>query len=393
MRPISLLCCDFKILEKVLANRLKPALEQIISQDQKGYMSSRRINCNICRVLDLIQYTDMEDLPGVVISIDFMKCFDLIEHSALLSALSYFNIGESYQKWVKLTYNNATSCVTNAGHFTPFFKVTRSVRQGGPNSAYLFLVIAEVLAIELRKNKNIKGFEIKEIMRILGQFADDMDLYLWGDAKSVTYAFNVIDDFCRQSGFRINYDKTTILRIGSIKKSNAKFYTKKNVAWVEQMNILGVEISAICDKKLLQKINYDKITRKIEGILSAWRARNLSLIGKVLIINSLVGSLFVYKMSVLPAISTELVQSINKQIQNFIWNDKRPKIPLQTMQKSKEEGGLALVDLHKKDQAIKISWIQILQTDKIVENLAYKQLCGTLREKIWEINLKEKDIQ
>ena len=181
MCPISILCNDYKLVEKILANRIKPALEYIINKDQKGFLSSRRISCNIRRVIEMIDYVEELDEPGLIVSVDFMKCFDRIEIPALLGALNYFNFGDSYIRWTKMIYTDPVACVSNNGYFSDYFPVTRSVKQGGPNSAYYFLILAEVLAIEMRKNPKIKGFWIQDILHILGQYADDMDMYLWGD--------------------------------------------------------------------------------------------------------------------------------------------------------------------------------------------------------------------
>ena len=138
MRPISLLPTEYKIVEKMMANRIKPALEFIVNEDQKGFLSSHRISCNIRRILDLIEYTQDENVPAMILSIDFLKCFDRIDISALLNSLRYFNIGEEFIRWTSIIYQNSTSSVINNGNFSESFKITRGVKQGGPCSAYFF---------------------------------------------------------------------------------------------------------------------------------------------------------------------------------------------------------------------------------------------------------------
>ena len=240
LRPISLLCTDYKIIEKVLALRLRPILNHIINEDQKGFMSGRRAASNIRRVMEVIEHADKENLEGVIISVDFLKCFDRIETSSLIKAMQYFGIGDSYQQWTSTLYSNSAACVVNNGFFSRFFKMERSVKQGGPNSAYFFLILVEVLAIELRKNNNIQGFIINELMKFFGQYADDIDMYLEGTKKAINAAFETIRHFETRSGFRINYEKTTIYRIGSLKHSNAKMYTAKEVRWpTSSINVLG----------------------------------------------------------------------------------------------------------------------------------------------------------
>ena len=268
---------------------------------------------------------EKQDVAGVIVSVDFMKCFDRVEIPALISAMSYFNIGESYQKWIKTVYHKSKSCVTNQGFFMPWFSVTRSVKQRGPNSPYLFLLSAEFLAIELRKNPKIKGFMVKEIMRLFGQYADDMDLYLLGDKTSLQEAISTFHNFERQSGFKINYEKTTVYRIGSLRNSQAKYYSRNELNWVNtEINVLGVFVTD--NKCELQKLNYEPIVKKADATLKRWADRNLSLMGKILIVNMLIGSLFVYKMSVLPAITQDIIQRMNKMIHAFLWNGKKAKI-------------------------------------------------------------------
>ena len=60
MRPITILPTDYKIVEKVLAQRIKPLLDKLINSDQKGFMASCRIQCNIRRIFDLIEFTEEE---------------------------------------------------------------------------------------------------------------------------------------------------------------------------------------------------------------------------------------------------------------------------------------------------------------------------------------------
>ena len=89
MRPITLLDTSYKIIEKAIANRLQEALDIIIHSDQKGFMKGRRISSNIRKIFDLMKYTEENNLNAVILSLDFLKCFDYVEHSALIGALNY----------------------------------------------------------------------------------------------------------------------------------------------------------------------------------------------------------------------------------------------------------------------------------------------------------------
>ena len=392
LRPISLLNNDYKLVEKMLANRIKPALEVLINYDQKGFMSNRRICCNIRRVLDIIEKSEDDDYEGVIVSVDFQKCFDRISIDALLESMRYFQIHEEFVKWTKIIYTDPIACIINNGDFSEYFNIERSVKQGGPCSAYFFLILAEVLAIELRDNKKIIGFTIADLEKILGQYADDMDMYLLGKESVIKAAFETISHFEKRSGFLVNYDKTSIYRIGSLKNSEAKLYTARRADWdKEQLNILGVEVTNKIEN--LIDINYYSILEKSEAICKQWKKRGLSLISKVTIVNTLIASLFVYRMTVLPLMPEKLLKRFNKMISKFLWDEGVPKIALKTLQANRNDGGLGLVNLKLKDMSLKASWVQIVKTDKFLEEFAYARLSKTLREKIWLCNLSQQDIK
>ena len=180
------------------------------------------------------------------------------------------------------------------------FETTRGLRQGAPCSLYYFLICAEVLALLLKDNKDIKGFNINDFSSILGQFADDMDMYLLFEEKTLTTVVSLLNNFKQNTGCKVNYDKTTVYRIGSLKNADAKIYTQPMLKWSnDPIKILGVTVSH--QKNDLIKLNYNSIIQKMEGIFTTWRKRNLSLYGKILVVNTLVASLFVYKMYSIPS--------------------------------------------------------------------------------------------
>ena len=125
LRPISLLNVDYKILTKTIAKRLEKVLPKIINPDQTGYVKGRYIGENVCLISDIMSYTSEKNMPGVALFIDFRKAFDTIEWDFLSDTLSKFNFGPDVKNWVKIFYNNVTSCVLNNGHASEFFTLER----------------------------------------------------------------------------------------------------------------------------------------------------------------------------------------------------------------------------------------------------------------------------
>ena len=126
--PVSLLATDYKILAKALANEITKSC-----------------------INDLMHYTTQEKISGILALTDFEKAFDTVEWSFLFNTLSTLNFSQNYIRWIKLLYSNISSCVTNNGYISNYFTLTRGIRQGCPISALFFILVAEILAVNIRQ--------------------------------------------------------------------------------------------------------------------------------------------------------------------------------------------------------------------------------------------------
>ena len=392
MRPITLLNCDYKICEKMIANRMMPALGEIIHSDQNGFIPDRRIAANIRKILDLVHTANEENINCIVITCDWMKCFDRIEFTAIENAMKKFKFSNMLIRWVQILYRDFYIKVQNNGSFSKPISISRGIRQGGPASNAIFLTVAELLAVTIRQDRDVHGVSVKEIMQLLNQYADDTDISILNEEKSFNRVMYHLENFGRHTGFKLNYDKTTVYRVGSAKEANAKHYTGKELKWTkESINVLGVDI-AQTDEEVL-KINYEKLLKSSQQTINRWENRNLTLIGKVEVINTLVASLFVYRMTSLPAIPAYISEKFNKMIEEYIWNKAKPKIPLEVLQSLPEDGGLGLVDIVRKDMAIKASWVKMVMEDKYPEGRVYNYLIPELEGNIWCCNIAPHDVR
>ena len=385
IRPITLLNTDYKIVEKTIANRMVPALQGIIHEDQKGFLPNRRIAANIRKILDA-------DQDGFILSCDFLKCFDCIEKSAVLGAMKKFGLSQTLIKWVDTIYYKFKAKVQNNGDFSGEIDVQCSVRQGGPASNALFFTVAELIAIMIREDMEIEGITLRSVLHLLNQYADDMDVCSKYKQKSLDKLLQNFQEFKNHTGFQLSYDKMTLYRLNSLTCSKAELYTTEGIKWTNtQLNILGVEIHTDTEKVL--QANYDCIMDKVTGILKSWKNRNLSLVGKINIVNTLIASLFVYKMYVLPELSTKYINQLNDHMSKFIWNGHKPKVKASVLKKSKKNGGCGLVDFRRKDRALKCAWIKMLYEGSYPLTFVHEIINPVLGDYIWCSNLKQADVQ
>ena len=387
-RPLTICNNDYKILAKAIDNRLKLILPDIINSDQSGFMKGRKICYNVRRSLDIIEWTKIKKIPGLILSIDMAKCFDRLEHRSIFGSLRYFNFGESIIRWISLFYNKFTICTQNFGILSKKWVKNRGTNQGCPLSPSLYLLTAEIMANKLRSNAKIKGLKVNNVQYLISQFADDTDLYLSFDQETVTNTFKTLSDIEKSTGLLVSYDKTTMYRIGSISNSNVKLITQRKISWSNShINTLGVNISNNLE---VVNDNISDVIQKMKAVSSMWYYRNMTLTGKVLIINSLMASLFVYRMQVISLIREKDVNEVNKVISDFLWKGKKAKIKLSTLKCSKADGGLGLVDIRAKHEALLYNWIVDCKRNYCIKNMAdsFLNIDSNL---IWECNLTGTD--
>ena len=117
----------------------------------------------------MLEYVDIENLDGLIFAADIEKVFDSIEHNFLLATLTKYGFGSNFIQWIKTPFSNCESCVMNNGF---------STKQGDPLSPYIFILVLEILFIQVRNDPSVKGFKIGDIEIRLSAFADDTTFFV-----------------------------------------------------------------------------------------------------------------------------------------------------------------------------------------------------------------------
>ncbi len=392
-RPISLLNCDYKIIAKIMAYRIRTFLHKLIHPDQSGFMKGRYIGENIVRMLSLIDYTVDNDIPALLVAVDFEKAFDSVEWSMVERSLLHFNFPPYIINWIKILYTDIESKVMNSGWASDTFYPTRGCRQGCPVSPYLFILVSEILAQSIRENEEIKGITIDGKEHKISAYADDTTLSVLFEPRTLECILKTFSEFQEISGLKVNYNKTEVLRIGSLKNSNAKIYTTKQLKWSDNgsMCVLGVNICV--DREALLHDNYTVCVEKIKDVIKIWNKRKLTLHGKNIIIKSLLFSKLIYKLTVLPYISNELRNELNHIIRDFLWDNGSSKIAHSVLIGDYEEGGLRMIDFTCKENSLKASWaVRLYKNNGPLVDLANMYLIPSMGKIMWKCNIAATDV-
>ena len=282
-RPISLLNVDYKLAARVTAGRLLKVIHLVVANDQTCGVPGRYIGKNVAFLRDVVEYAESSNCSVAILSLDQEKAFDRVEWSFMRATLLKMGFGASFVRWVDLFYCNVQSSVNVNGYVSPFFSLSRGVRQGCPLSPLLYVLVPEVLACNIRANPCITGLSLpgsSQPQSLISQYADDTSLVLSSDA-SIKASFETYALFERGSGSKLNLSKSKGLWLGTWKH---RADPPVALDWSSlKLKVLGVYISL----GNLKEENWRPRITAVENVLKSWRQQALSFRGRALVINAL----------------------------------------------------------------------------------------------------------
>ncbi|KAL4279819.1 hypothetical protein GQ457_03G029930 [Hibiscus cannabinus] len=221
----------YKAITKVIVHRIKLYLPDWVSSNQTSFISSRSISDNIIVVQenfidDTLQDADFSDL---------IRCL-------ILSCVSYVSS--------QILWNDS---------MTQGFKPTRGIQQGDPISPYLFVLSMEKLSQAIQGEVDVSMEQLEVVLEALDNFYIASGLKL-SIAKTIVYFFNNVS-LCDQNLISGTLGFKEVSELG---------------------NYLGIPII----HKMLTILAYSFLTQKVHDKLSGWYAKNLILMGRIVLTKS-----------------------------------------------------------------------------------------------------------
>ena len=165
------------------------------------------------------------------------------------------------------------------------------LRQGDPMSPYLFLLVADLLQVLIRRDGSVRNpLDLSSTCPML-QYADDTLILMRGELPDVQNLKNVLDQFSAATGLHINYHKSTAVPMHMeqpvIPQCISELGCKQDGF---PQSYLGLPLS--CDKLRLSA--FDPYISKADRYLAGWQTSLLSPMGKTVLINSVLGGQLSY---------------------------------------------------------------------------------------------------
>ena len=199
------------------------------------------------------------------------------------------------------------------------------------------------MAARVRQNKNIKGIKVfdgqdKDFK--ISQLADYTTLFL-KTKQDTRKTLNLIEIYGSLSGLVLNRSKSQGIKLGNNKILIENDF--EEIDWSStSIKALGIFFGTNAEE--IKNQNWDNKINKIENIISSWKSRHLTMIGRIQIANTLLIPRLTYLIKVLP-ITKDIIKKAEQLIYRFVWNSKYEKVKRKTLIRQYEQGGLKLRDL------------------------------------------------
>ncbi|KAE8735791.1 Detected protein of unknown function [Hibiscus syriacus] len=260
----------------------------IITLNQTAFIKGRSIIDNSLLSQELIKgYGRKVISPRCSMKIDLHKAFDSLHWDLISSILRSLQFPNIFIAWIEVYFSQARYSISFNGSLTGYFKGARGLRQGDPIFHYLFILAMNVVSdmLNLAATKGIFAYhpKCKKIGLTIISFADDLLIFYKGNVDSVVGVLSVLDLFYQVSGLNLNSSKSELFAVGISSRilEDIKIISGFKIG-IFPVRYLGIPLVT---RKLSVK-DCEPLLGKIRQLLQYWSGRNLSYVGRLELICS-----------------------------------------------------------------------------------------------------------
>ena len=297
-RGISLSSLVAKTYNRMILNRIRPAIEPHIRINQNGFRPGRTTTSQILALRRLIEGIKDKNLPAIIIFIDFKKAFDTIHRGKLIKILRAYGIPEKLVRAIEVMYTDTKAKVLSQDGETELFDILAGVLQGDTLAPYLFIIALDYalgkaingreeelgFQIQRRQSRRIKPVCISDL-----DFADDIAL-ISEQVKQAQALLDRVETAAAAIGLMANPKKTKVMTFNCPSKIDIKTSDGSILEEVDDFTYLGSLVSSsradIAKRIGLAWAAHNKMSR-------IWRS-TLSRKTKTQMFRSTVESVFLY---------------------------------------------------------------------------------------------------
>ena len=357
LRPITLLNIDYKLLTRTLALQLAEILNEILRPDQSAFVQRRFIGNNILDLYSIMATAEDNNEEAVLILLDIEKAFDTINWSFIRNVLVRLGFPSSFVHWLDAMKVGKELRILNNGHSSEPIYPGKGVAQGCALSPLIFILGMEMLANVIRNNETIQGVKCETLEKKIALAADDTLLVCQATESCFSEVNSVLDEFARVSGLKVNYTKSNVVRLG-VNKHKGPLLSGTKFKWSkpeELFTYLGIKLNTV---NSFTNQNFPIDPQIVTSATNTLRYDFTSILGKILLLKSLVVSKFVYRLSLLPALHHKVITALEKLYYNYVWAGGHHRVSVQVMEQPIKKGGFNMINIQDQQSSLKLIWLQ-----------------------------------
>ncbi|GJR46170.1 RNA-directed DNA polymerase, eukaryota, reverse transcriptase zinc-binding domain protein [Tanacetum coccineum] len=360
-RPISLIGSLYKIIAKILANRLVDKLGSIVNEVQSAFIADRQILDGSFILDELIQWCKRKKNQLLVFKVDFEKAFDSVRWDFLDDILKKFGFGDKWRKWIQSCLRSSRGSIILNGSPTEEFQFHKGLKQGDPLSPFLFILVMESLHLSFKRVEEaglFNGIKLDNSVSISHLFYADDAVFVgqWCE-KNINTLVHVLECFFRASGLRINMSKSKLMGLhvdsDKIKGAASKLGC---LTFKPPFTYLGSTVGGSMSR--IQA--WDDVVDRVSSRLSKWKMKMLSIGGRLTLLKSVLGSTPIFHMSIYKA-PLGVLRKL-ESIRSHFFNGCAPNcnkaswVNWKNALASKEKGGLRIASLYALNRGLMFKW-------------------------------------
>ncbi|KAG7548646.1 Reverse transcriptase domain [Arabidopsis suecica] len=350
LRPISLCNVGYKVISKILCQRLKKVLPDLISETQSAFVEGRLISDNILIAQEM--FHGLRTNPSckekyMAIKTDMSKAYDRVEWKCIEELLRKMGFCEKWISWMMWCISTVQYRVLLNGQPRGLIIPERGLRQGDPLSPYLFILCTEVLIANIRKaehEKLITGIKISTASPSVSHllFADDSLFFCKANIDQCGVILGILKQYESVSGQQINFSKSSI-QFGHKVDDSIKAEIK-SVLGINNLGGMGTYLGLPESLGGSKTKIFSFVRERLQTRINGWSAKFLSKGGKEVMIKSVAAALPTYVMSCFRLPKT-ITSKLTSAVAKFWWSSNGESRGLHWMAwnklcSSKSDGGL-----------------------------------------------------